>query len=381
MTAWPTCAASAAVSRLSMVVWKNAGEASSKVGEFVRLTTTAAPSSASERPRPLIRSTPVDGECGTASCPLALRILTACDPMSPVPPMTAIFMVFDLPYVGYDGAVQLSSRSVRARGSAVLTPGEFVLVHEGEHGLARFAEHGDGEAHRDVVAVVAVLVVDDVAARLPERLAGPDDARRLTLELEHHLAVEHIAEARSGVPMRRGARVARWELDDDRHRVCTRRDVGRLRLLHHGDRRLPRVRPRLLSGAGRLDIRHAKASLGIGVRRVRSEVGQKTGRRARDRPARDSLPAWQMRRGCSSSCGLPALWKITPAVVMTSGVSVIRTGGGHEPRTEIRQRPDRGRSARPRDSRHVSAPDLDGPVRRPGGPARMITGRARAGAK
>jgi hypothetical protein len=31
--------------------------------------------------------------------------------------------------------------------------------------------------------------VDDVAARLPERLAGPDDARRLTLELEHHLAV------------------------------------------------------------------------------------------------------------------------------------------------------------------------------------------------
>jgi hypothetical protein len=82
--------------------------------------------------------------------------------------------------------------------------------------------------------------------------------------------------------MRRSARVARWELDDDGHRVCTRRNEGRLRLLHHGDRRLPRVRPRLLSGARRLDIRHAKTSLGTGMRRVRSEVGQKTGHRLQD---------------------------------------------------------------------------------------------------
>src|SRR5215472_10554350 len=92
MTAWPTPAALAAASRLSMVVWKNAGEASSKVGEFVRLTTTPAPSSASGRPCPVSRSRPVDGECGTASCPLAFRILTTCDPISPVPPMTAMFI-------------------------------------------------------------------------------------------------------------------------------------------------------------------------------------------------------------------------------------------------------------------------------------------------
>ena len=82
----------AAESRLSMVFWKNAGEASSKVGELVRLTTTSAPFSASGRPCPLSRSRPVDGECGTASWPLAFRVLTTCDPMSPVPPMTAIFM-------------------------------------------------------------------------------------------------------------------------------------------------------------------------------------------------------------------------------------------------------------------------------------------------
>jgi hypothetical protein len=27
------------------------------------------------------------GECGPATCPLAFRILTTCDPMSPVPPI------------------------------------------------------------------------------------------------------------------------------------------------------------------------------------------------------------------------------------------------------------------------------------------------------
>jgi hypothetical protein len=52
---------------LSIVVWKNAGEASSKVGESVRLTTTSAPANASGKPFPLNRSNPVDGECGTAT--------------------------------------------------------------------------------------------------------------------------------------------------------------------------------------------------------------------------------------------------------------------------------------------------------------------------
>jgi hypothetical protein len=86
-----------------MVVWKNASEASPKAGEFVRFTTTSVPLSASGKPCPLSRPTPEDGECGTASCLLAFRILTTCDPMSPVPPMTAIRLdpvqVFDLPWL------------------------------------------------------------------------------------------------------------------------------------------------------------------------------------------------------------------------------------------------------------------------------------------
>ena len=80
-----------------MVVRKKAGEASSKVGEFVRLTTTSAPASASDRPCPVSRSTPVDGDSGTASCPAPCRILTTCDPMRPVPPSTAIFMPCTFP--------------------------------------------------------------------------------------------------------------------------------------------------------------------------------------------------------------------------------------------------------------------------------------------
>ena len=47
-------------------------------------------------------------------------------------------------------------------------------------GRLRTPGAGDGETHWDVLAVVAVLIVDDVAIRLPERLARPDDTGRLT---------------------------------------------------------------------------------------------------------------------------------------------------------------------------------------------------------
>lgn len=37
-------------------------------------------------------STPVDSECGTTSCPAAFSFFTTCDPIRPVPPITANFM-------------------------------------------------------------------------------------------------------------------------------------------------------------------------------------------------------------------------------------------------------------------------------------------------
>jgi hypothetical protein len=66
----------------------------------------------------------------------------------------------------------------------MLARGEFLVVDEGEHRLARNAEHRDDEAALDVVAVVGIGVVDDVAARFPERFSGVDHARRLAFGLE-----------------------------------------------------------------------------------------------------------------------------------------------------------------------------------------------------
>ena len=94
--------------------------------------------------------------------------------------------------------------------------------------------------HLDVVAVVAVGVVDDVAAGFPERLAGANDARRLAFQLEQHLAFEHVAEGRPArMPVRRGARTARRVVDDDGHGVCAFRDERRLHFLHDRQRVFP----------------------------------------------------------------------------------------------------------------------------------------------
>jgi hypothetical protein len=68
--------------------------------------------------------------------------------------------------------------------------------------------------------MVGGLVVDDVTARLPERLAGPDHPLALTLELEEHLAVQHVAEQQSGVPVRRRAGVVGRQFDGRDHDFC-----------------------------------------------------------------------------------------------------------------------------------------------------------------
>src|SRR4051812_24868444 len=67
---------------------------SSKDGEFDTSTTTDAPARTSARPAPERVSTPEDGEAATASWPCAASVATTSEPISPVPPMTTIFMVF-----------------------------------------------------------------------------------------------------------------------------------------------------------------------------------------------------------------------------------------------------------------------------------------------
>src|SRR5262245_48025905 len=49
-------------------------------------------SNASASPSPVSELTPELGEAATASCPCSRTLVTSFDPMSPVPPMTTIFM-------------------------------------------------------------------------------------------------------------------------------------------------------------------------------------------------------------------------------------------------------------------------------------------------
>src|SRR5262245_25686744 len=66
---------------------------SSHDGALETSTTTAAPASAPARPSPVIVLTPVEGEAGNTSCPSSRKNLTTFFPISPLPPMTTIFMI------------------------------------------------------------------------------------------------------------------------------------------------------------------------------------------------------------------------------------------------------------------------------------------------
>jgi hypothetical protein len=68
----------------------------------------------------------------------------------------------------------------------VLALSQLVLVDQSQHGLA-------GHPHsivtrKRLLMTVSVLVVDYVAAGLPERFAGADDPFWFTLQFKSHLA-------------------------------------------------------------------------------------------------------------------------------------------------------------------------------------------------
>src|SRR3954453_23915127 len=107
----PTPAAVSAGSRLRVDLSKNSiTAASDQDGEFDTSTTTWAPANASASPSPVRALTPDDGDADTASCPRSRRMLTSFLPISPLPPITTIFMsvswfLFDL---GHRPAGQLA---------------------------------------------------------------------------------------------------------------------------------------------------------------------------------------------------------------------------------------------------------------------------------
>src|SRR5262245_24601200 len=80
---------------LQVEVSKNSSTAlSSHDGAFVTSTTTCAPLSASASPSPVTVLTPDEGEAETASCPRSRSRGISFFPMSPLPPITTIFMLY-----------------------------------------------------------------------------------------------------------------------------------------------------------------------------------------------------------------------------------------------------------------------------------------------
>src|SRR6185436_13238364 len=91
----PTPAFVSASPRCRDDVWKKSRTAaSSQAGAFETSTTTSAPARASFRPSPVRVLTPVSGDAASGSWPAPRSFSTSFDPISPVPPITTIFMTF-----------------------------------------------------------------------------------------------------------------------------------------------------------------------------------------------------------------------------------------------------------------------------------------------
>src|SRR5262249_18999231 len=89
--------ADSAASRLRVDVWKNSSAAApSKEGEFDTSTTTEAPSRAAASPWPVTMLTPEAGDAASVLYPRSRSLVTSFDPISPLPPMTTIFMMSPL---------------------------------------------------------------------------------------------------------------------------------------------------------------------------------------------------------------------------------------------------------------------------------------------
>src|SRR5262249_22391448 len=134
---------------LRVDVSKNSRTAlSSKEGEFVTSTTTSAPASAPDSPSPVRVLTPEEGEAGTASWPAPRSRGTSFLPMSPLPPITTIF----IPGL-------LECRPGRIAGPAFLFPSLFLLFGDDDAlGVLRVQYDGcEPTAHRSSFSASASL--------------------------------------------------------------------------------------------------------------------------------------------------------------------------------------------------------------------------------
>src|SRR5215470_7133219 len=147
---------------LRVDVSKNSRTAlSSNEGEFVTSTTTSAPASASASPSPVRVLTPEEGEADTASWPRSRGISFL--PMSPLPPITTIFM-----------PGLLECRPSRIAGPVLIFPSVFLLFGDDDVlGVLRVQDDGD-EARLVLLAGVPADAVQ-AAGRLVEGVTGFED--------------------------------------------------------------------------------------------------------------------------------------------------------------------------------------------------------------
>src|SRR5262245_61372620 len=174
---------------LRVDVSKNSRTAlSSNEGEFVTSTTTSAPASASASPSPVRVLTPEEGEADTASCPAPRSRGISFLPMSPLPPITTIFM---------PGLLEC-----RPAGSVLIFPALFLLFgDEDVLGVLRVQDDGD-EARLVRLAGVPADAVQ-AAGRLVEGVTGLDDLGLVVVDGPLVLALQDVPERRAGVAMRR----------------------------------------------------------------------------------------------------------------------------------------------------------------------------------
>src|SRR5215470_2612711 len=191
-TWWRTPAVSSAASRFPVDFWKNAITASSaNDGEFVTSTTTSAPASAPASPSPVRVLTPEECEADTASYPAPRSRGISFLPMSPLPPITTIFM-----------PGLLECRPSRVAGPVVIFPSLFLLFGDDDVlGVLQVQDDGD-EARLVFLAGIPADAVQ-TAGRLVEGVTGLEDLGLVVVDGPLVLALQDVPERRAGVAVRR----------------------------------------------------------------------------------------------------------------------------------------------------------------------------------
>src|SRR5262245_14322195 len=187
-------------------VSKNSSTAlSSHDGEFVTSTTTSAPASALASPSPVRVLTPDEGEADTASWPRPRKRGISFLPMRPLPPITTIFMLDLLEFRHDIGAVNrfpppTSGPRAIARGWRSLLL--FLLLGDDDVlGVLRVQDDGD-QARLVLLAGVPADAVQ-AAGRLVEGVPGLEDLGLVAVDGPLVLALEDVAERRTGMAVRR----------------------------------------------------------------------------------------------------------------------------------------------------------------------------------